>query len=207
MLNIKHLCISIFLTDCVNAGIDLVFVLDGSSSIGSSRFQLIREFAENVAAELVIGPQNSLVGVLVFNSITAIHFNAQTHTSATTLLPALNPGIPYTGGSTNTAAALQLLLSSAQDGTMGLRNGYTQIAIVVTDGRSNDPEETLAAAAALHAAGIYQIYAAGLGSANMVEVNAIASDPSLVFFTTEFDSDSVMELTENFTQAICQEQS
>ena len=184
---------------CNITGIDLVFVLDGSSSIGSSRFQLIREFTENVAAVLDIGLQDSLVGVIVFSSAESIHFNLQQHTSATTLLPALNPGIPYPGGSTNTAAALQLLLSSAQDGTMGIRNGRTQLAVVVTDGRSNDPVETEAAANALHAAGIYQVYAAGLGSANMEEVNAIASDPLLVFFSNEFDEDTVKELMENLT--------
>ena len=160
-----------------------------------------------MTAVLDIGLQDSLAGVIVFSSSASIHFNLQQHTNAATLLPALNPGIPYPGGSTNTAAALQLLLSSAQDGTMGIRNGRTQIVIVVTDGRSNNPTETIAAANSLHAAGIYQVYAAGLGGANMAELNAIASDPSLVFFLNEFDVDSVMELTENFTQAICQEQS
>ena len=185
-------------------------MLDRSGSIGSAQFQLIREFAENVSAALDIGPQYSLVGVLVFSLSASIHFNLQQHTSAATLLPAINPGIPYPllgGILTNTDDALELLLSSAQDGTMGIRNGRTQIAIVVTDGKSSIPTRTVAAANALHAAGIYQIYAAGLGDANVDELNAIASDPSLVFFLNEFDKESVIELTENFTQAICEEQS
>ena len=197
---------SIF-TGCENSGIDLVFVLDGSGSITATRFQLIREFAESVSNTLTIGPQDSLVGVIVFSGSASIEFNLQQHTSKATLLPAINPGIPYPTGGTNTAAALQLLLSSAQDGTMGVRNGRTQIAIVVTDGRSNSQRATIAAADALHAAGIYQVYAAGLGGANIDELNAIASDPSLVFFTDEFDMDTVMELTENFTQTICKEES
>jgi len=185
----------------------LVFVLDGSRSIGSNRFQLIREFAVNVTAALDIGPEGSLVGVIVFSSSASIYFNIQQHTSAATLLPALNPGIPYPGGGTNTAEALQLLLSSAQNGTMRIRNGRTQLAVVVTDGRSSSRRKTIEAANALHAADIYQVYAAGLDNANMDEVNAIASDPSLVFLSDEFNMDSVMELTENFTQIICQEQS
>ena len=185
----------------------MVFVLDGSGSVTATRFQLIREFAESVSDILTIGPQDSLVGVIVFSGSASIEFNLQQHTSKAALLPAINPGIPYPTGSTNTAAALRLLLSSAQDGTMGVRNGRTQIAIVVTDGRSNSQTATIAAADALHAAGIYQVYAAGLGGANIVELNAIASDPSLVFFTDEFDMDTVIELTENFTQTICKEES
>jgi len=185
----------------------LVFVLDGSRSIGSNRFQLIREFAVNVTAALDIGPEDSLVGVIVFSSSASIYFNLQQHTSAATLLPALNPGIPYPGGGTNTAEALQLLLSSAQNGKMGIRNEHTQIAIVVTDGKSMNSTSTIAAANALHASGIYQVYAAGLGYPNLAEVNAIASDKSLVFFTNKFDMDSVFELAENFTRTICQVQS
>ena len=142
----------------------------------------------------------------MFSSSAFIHFNLQEHTSATTLLPALNPGLPYPDSGTDTAEALQLLLSSAQDGTMGLRDGRPHVAIVVTDGRSNRPQRTRNAARALNAAGIYQVYAAGLGGADVDELNDIASDPSLVSFTTTFDTESVTELTNNFTQTICLEQ-
>ena len=194
-------------TDCSNAGIDLVFVLDSSTSIGSDRYESLREFSESVASALTIGPQDSLVGAIVFSRSASIQFNLQEHTSVETLLPALNPGLPYLTGRTDTGEALQLLLSSAQNGTMGLRDGRTHIAIVVTDGESNDRARTRAAADALHASGIYQVYAAGLGGAVLDELNDIASDPSLVFITDDFDSDSVNELTNNFTQTICVEQS
>ena len=42
-------------------GIDLVFVLDTSGSIGATRFQMIREFAEEISILLDIGIQRSLV--------------------------------------------------------------------------------------------------------------------------------------------------
>ena len=197
----------IFLPGCQNSGIDLVFVLDGSGSIRANRFQLIREFVEGVSDALTIGPQDSLVGVIVFSGSAFIHFNLQQHPTKATLLPAINPGIPYPTGGTNTAAALRLLLSSAQDGRLGIRNGRTQIAIVVTDGRSSRPASTRTAATALHAAGIFQVYAAGLGGAVESELLAIASDPSLVFFTDDFDSDAIMELANNFTRSICRVES
>ena len=184
-------------------GIDLVFVLDGSSSIGKRRYQLQREFAETVASVLTIGPQDSLVGAIVFSSSAFIQFNLQQLTNATTLLPALNPGLLYRSMENNTAQALRQLLSSTEDGTMGIRDGRTHIAIVVTDDdrRSSDARN---AASTLHAAGIYQVYATGFGVGDVDELNDIASDPSLVSFTTTFDTtEDVIELTNNFTQTIC----
>jgi len=144
--------------------------------------------------------------VIVFSGRARIQFNLQQHTSTDPLLTAIS-GLRYPRGGTDTDEALELLISSAQDGTMGLRDGRTHVAIVVTDGESNDPASTTAAADALHASGIYQVYAAGLGGAVLDELNDIASDPSLVFITDDFDSDSVNELTNNFTQTICLEQS
>jgi len=181
-------------------------VLDGSGSIGDHQFQMIREFAINVTNSLTIGLQNSLAGVITFSSVATLHFDLLQHTNAASLQQALN-NIPYPNGHTNTAAGLELLLFSAQEGIMELRDEYPHVAIVVTDGLSNVPSATLAAANALHAADIYQVYAAGLGNADFMELKNIASDPSLVFFTNEFNANSVAELTSNFTQIICQEQS
>jgi len=47
----------------------------------------------------------------------------------------------YTGGTTNmTAAALEFLLNSTQDGTMRFRPGVPRIAILITGGVSNDSQ-------------------------------------------------------------------
>ena len=97
-----------------------MFVLDNSGSIGYNRYQLIREFTGNVTKLLDIGTQDSLVGVILYSMATRIHFNLLEHTSSATLLPALNPGLPYLTGHTNTSEGLRLLLSSAKDGTWGL---------------------------------------------------------------------------------------
>ena len=87
---------------------------------------------------------------------------------------------------------------------MDLRPGYVPIAIVVTDGRSNSQNATLAAATALHASNIYaQVYAVGVSGANPTELNAIDSDPSLVFFTSNFDSAAIAAIQQNLTQQLC----
>jgi len=91
-----------------------VFVLDVSGSIGATRFQMIREFTEQISRLLDIGTQRSLVGVILFSSTASIHFPVTQHTDASTLLPALNPGLPYSGGGTDTNEALDLLRPPAR---------------------------------------------------------------------------------------------
>ena len=181
-----------------------MYVLDTSNSITEARFQMIREFTEQISMLLDIGIRRSLVGVILFSSNANVQFPVTQHTTASTLLPALNPGLPYNGGGTNTQAALNLLTTAGQTGgTLDLRPGYVPIAIVVTDGVSNT-RDTLAAASALHASNIYaQVYAVGVSGADATELNAIASDPSLVFFTSNFDNAAIEALQQNLTQQLC----
>ena len=154
---------------------------------------------------LDIGTQRSLAGVILFNNNASVHFPVTQYTSASTLLPAINPGLPFHGGSTNTAAALDLLRTAGQTGgALQLRSGHPNIVIVVTDGESNDPEATLSAANTLHASNTYkQIYAVGVHGANITELKAIASDPSLVFFTSNFDTTAITAMQTYVTKELC----
>ena len=197
--------ILLYKTVCTIGGIDLVFVLDVSGSIRATRFQMIREFTEQISMLLDIGMQRSLVGVILFSDDADIHFPVTQHTDASTLLPALNPGLPYNGGGTDTDVALNLLRTAGQNGgELQLRPGYIHIAMVVTDGRSDDERATLRAARALHASNIYdKVYAVGISGADVTELNAIASDPSLVFFTTNFDNAAITALQLNVTRELC----
>ena len=84
-------------------------MIDTSGSIGSSQFQLIREFTANITAELIRNSPKSAVGVILFGSSAYIRFNLQAYTSLSSLLLAINR-LPYSGGGTDTAEALTLLL-------------------------------------------------------------------------------------------------
>ena len=181
----------------------MVFVLDTSGSIGNSRFQLFRDFVSSIARVLDVSLQQSLVGVILFSNEARIQFSLTEFTDESSLLSAIDD-IPYRGGNTNTADALRLLLSSARDGTMELRGGYPHIAIVLTDGESNNQTDTKAAARELHENGGFdQVYAVGVGGANIDELNAIASNASLVQFTNKFDASTTQELQFDITQQFC----
>lgn len=193
------------LIDCTNRDIDLVFVIDDSGSINEQRFQRIREFAEQISASLDIGLMRSLVGVILFSRTAILHFPVTQHTIRDTLLPAINPGLPYRGRSTNTHLALQLMVAAGlPNGDLELRPGFANIAIIITDGMSTNPQATLTAANALHQSNIYdEVYAIGVGNANVNELNAIASDPSFVLFNSTFDNDTLAALQQNITQMLC----
>ena len=179
-----------------------MFVIDTSGSIGPSRFQLIREFTANLTVELINSSPRSKVGVILFASNAHIHFNLQAYDNLNSLLSAINQ-LPYSGGGTDTAEALTLLLSTAQNGAIGLRNDSSKVAIVITDGYSNNASATISAASALHASNIFDVFAVGVGGANLTELVGIASSPELVFFTTFFNSTGLQQLQDKIIRELC----
>jgi len=183
---------------------DIVFVIDTSSSIGFFRFQMVREFVDNVTRNLLLNSPESSVGVILFDNFASIQFTLGTHSSLTTLSPAINPGLLYGRGfRTDTAGALRLLLSTARNGFLGIRNETSNIAIVITDGRSDNRFSTQSAAAALHAANIFDVYAIGYGSADINELNTIASDPHFIYFANFFNQFDIQRLQMNVTDQLC----
>ena len=63
--------------------------------------------------------------MILFSDNASVHFPVTQHTTASTLLPALNPSLPYSGGGTNTQDALNLLRTAGQtSNALDLRPGY-----------------------------------------------------------------------------------
>ena len=149
-----------------------------------------------------IGLQRSLVGVISFSDFASIDFGVTQHTDLNSLLLAIEK-IPYRAGFTNTAAALNLLRTAGKPGgALNLRDGFTHVAILITDGESNRGNTT-AAAHALRASNIYtEVYAVGVDQADMDELNLIASERSLVFFDSNFDSAAISSLEQSVTQQL-----
>ena len=149
-----------------------------------------------------IGLQRSLVGVISFSTSVNFNFAVTTYTNEASLLSAIDR-IPYRGGYTNTAAGLDLLRDAGQpSGPLNLRDGFTHIAILITDGKSNRGN-TSRAVSELHAANIYsEIYAVGVENADVDELNLIASEPSLVFFHSDFDSAAISSLEDSVTKQL-----
>ena len=180
----------------------MVFVIDTSGSIGSSNFQMIRNLVANITTELIQNSPQSAVGIILYSDSAHIQFNLQAYANLSTLLLAIYR-LPYSGGLTNTAEALTLLLSSAQNGKLGLRNDSSKVAFVITDGWSNSPSTTLSAARLLHALHIFDVFAVGIVGANLTELQGIASSPKFVFFAKFLSNNNLQQLHDEILQELC----
>ena len=193
-----------FSTECSVNGLDLFFVLDESGSVGYSNYQLMKTFAYNIANSFTIGPDDVQIGLLSYSSGHSFRFYLNTHSTKSAVLTAIN-NIPYNSGGTNTAGALNALRLNGFTSSVGARpssQGIPRVAIVVTDGYSNSFSQTVAAANALHTAGIIG-FAIGISGANTAELNAIASEPSYVAFISSFNSALLANLQQTISNEAC----
>ena len=184
---------------------DVVFVIDTSGSIGQSLYQQIKELTANITTELIRSCPRSAVGVILFNNNAHIEFNLQAYTDLNALLSAINR-LPYSSGGTNTDEALRYLLSTAQNGTLGLRKYSSKVAIIITDGESNNQSATFSAAAALHTSNIFDVFAVGVNGTrpDLTGLKAIASSPEFVFFTSSFYSTGLKLLQDKLLPQLCE---
>ena len=196
-----------------------MFVIDTSSSIGYSRFQLVRELIENITTSIAVDSPETLFGLITFDDYARFVFNITRHTDLSTLLPAINPGLPYYRGyRTDIASALDLLLYGSADGSfLQLRNETSKVAIVITDNNydynyyyydyydyySGSSSSLQSAANSLHAANIYDVYAVGIGNNSYYELQLIASDPSFIFSTYYLYEFTAQQLVGDVMDQLC----
>ena len=186
-------------------GLDVVFVLDSSGSIGRQNFESMKETVINIVSSLTIGPQKTRVAVVRFSSQAVLLFNLNTHTTKETLSEAIRD-INYSGGGTNTAAALQLLRTSVFSELLGVRSDIeaTKIAIVITDGRSNNAGATKTQAELLRAEANFLVFAIGIGSGvGVTELTNIAGSSNTVIQLQGFMVSELLRLEQTIVENAC----
>ena len=183
----------------------MVFVIDTSSSIGYSKFQLVRELTEDIATRLKMNSPETLFGLITFDDYARFQFDISNYTDLSTLLPAINSALQYNSGySSNTASALNLLLSGGvEGGFLQLRNKTSNVAIVITDGYSSSYSSLYSAANSLHAANIFDVYAVGIGNNSLRELQLVASDLSFVFSINSLTSITAQQLVDDVMEQSC----
>lgn len=163
-------------TDCKAAKLaDIVFIVDESGSIGNKNFQLMRSFLHSIVSGLEIGQNRVRVGIVTYNDNPTAQIYLDTFSDGDELLNFIKI-LPYHGGGTNTGAAINFTRENLFIKEVGSRkdNGIQQVAVVITDGESQD--RVIEAAAELRRAGV-TIYSIGVKNAKVAELNQIASHP------------------------------
>uniref|UniRef100_H2MR52 Collagen type VI alpha 6 chain n=1 Tax=Oryzias latipes TaxID=8090 RepID=H2MR52_ORYLA len=161
-----------FSAECAMATVaDIVFLVDGSSSIGIDNFEEVRLFLREVVSGLDIGPDKVRVGLAQYSDEPYQEFLLKDHFDASSLLAAIER-LPYRTGQTETGKAISFLLSQyfTEEAGSRARQRVPQIAVVITDGDSSDDVEE--PAQQLREQGVIVF-----GIANETELIQIASHP------------------------------
>ena len=169
--------------------IDIVFIMDGSGSIRRNNWDKLLDFVAKIIMELPrTGPQ---VGAIVFSRNARVAFQLDRTNNLDSARNAIL-NIPYPRGATETAEALELAKTDLFVAANGDRPGVPNVAIVITDGKSDDNDETLEAAEALHDDGVH-VFSVGIGNnLDEEELRKISSPPQEVdrnyFISPDFEA-------------------
>ncbi|CAL1574935.1 unnamed protein product [Knipowitschia caucasica] len=157
----------------VSAIADLVFLVDGSWSVGRENFQHIRSFIGALAGAFDIGADKTRVAVVQYSTDTRTEFTLTQYTRRGEVLQAINT-LPYKGGNTMTGEAIEYLLNNIFTESAGSRDGFPKVAMIITDGKSQDPVEEHARR--LRNIGV-EIFVLGIKGADEDELREMASTP------------------------------
>ncbi|KAF7632829.1 hypothetical protein Mgra_00007760 [Meloidogyne graminicola] len=128
-------------TSCPKQKTDLMFLVDGSGSIGSAVFRNeVLRFISDFVELFDIGQENTRVGLIQYSDQIRHEFDLNQYSDKHSLLQAIAQ-TQYLTGLTRTGAAIQHMVQEGFAQRRGARppsNDVSRVAIVITDGRSQD---------------------------------------------------------------------
>uniref|UniRef100_A0A2C9K9Z8 Chitinase n=1 Tax=Biomphalaria glabrata TaxID=6526 RepID=A0A2C9K9Z8_BIOGL len=157
---------------------DVLFLFDSSSSIAYPDYEIQLNFASNLTTKFTLGASLAQFSVIVFSIVAQSMFPFNRYYDHHDLEKAIM-NTTYVGSTTNTAQALDFARTTSFTSANGARSGVPQMAVVLTDGLSNDQDLTKIAAERLKANNV-GVLAIGVGNFSQTELNAIASGPQFV---------------------------
>ncbi|NXU59193.1 VITRN protein, partial [Turnix velox] len=182
---------------CLNSA-DIGFVIDGSSSVGTSNFRTLLQFVANISKEFEISDTDTRVGAVQYTYEQRLEFSFDKYSTKQDVLNAIKR-ISYWSGGTSTGAAISY---ASEHLFSKSKPNKRKIMILITDGRSYDDVRVPAMAA--HHNGVIA-YSVGVAWAAQDELEAIATDPDKdhSFFVDEFDN--LYRFVNQLIQNICTE--
>ncbi|MEQ2226016.1 hypothetical protein ILYODFUR_023360, partial [Ilyodon furcidens] len=159
--------------DCRRVNIaDIVFIINEAESIGTGNFKLIRTFVQSLISSLNVDQTRVRVGIVTYSDTPIVYAYLNSLQDRAEALQLINL-IPYRGGGTKTGAALRTSLDSVFTQRLGSRKDVQKVAIVITDGKSQDSVKKVAVE--LHRVPV-KVFAIGVKQ-NTMELQDMASYP------------------------------
>ncbi|XP_044022471.1 collagen alpha-1(XII) chain isoform X2 [Siniperca chuatsi] len=183
----------------VSAIADLVFLVDGSWSVGRENFKHIRSFIGAMAGAFDIGEDKTRVAVVQYSTDTRTEFPLTRYNRRGDLLQAIN-SLPYKGGNTMTGDAIDYLLQNIFTEAAGSRKAFPKVAMIITDGKSQDPVEEYAKR--LRNIGV-EIFVLGIKGADEDELREIASTPHNKHVYNVPNFDMIQEIQKKIITEVC----
>uniref|UniRef100_A0A8C7LYK3 VWFA domain-containing protein n=1 Tax=Oncorhynchus mykiss TaxID=8022 RepID=A0A8C7LYK3_ONCMY len=180
---------------------DLVFVIDGSKSLGPANFELVKQFVNGIVDSLDVSGTGTHVGLLQYSSKVRTEFILGQYTSGRDINRAVLQ-MQYMGRGSMTGAALRHMFEYSFSAKEGARPDIPRVSIVFTDGRSQDDVSKWASKA--KDAGI-TIYALGVGKAIEEELREIASEPDDKHLYYAEDFSNMGEITDKLKSRMCKD--
>ncbi|XP_072117594.1 collagen alpha-3(VI) chain-like isoform X1 [Mobula birostris] len=164
---------------------DLIFLIDGSASVGSVNFQYIRDFIVNLIDNLEIGPDRIQIGVVQYSDEPNTEFYLNTYSTKTEVLDAVKRLQPKGGDEINIGTAVQFLVDNHFVKSAGSRasEGVPQAVVIIISSESSD--DINQAELLLKQGSIYSFSIGGRDADNN-ELAQLSTDPSFTALITEF---------------------
>uniref|UniRef100_A0A4X1SN98 Collagen alpha-1(XX) chain n=1 Tax=Sus scrofa TaxID=9823 RepID=A0A4X1SN98_PIG len=180
--------------------VDMVFLVDGSWSIGHSHFQQVKDFLASVIEPFEIGPDRVQVGLTQYSGAPQTEWDLNALDTKEKVLAAVR-SLRYRGGNTFTGLALTHVLERNLKPEAGLRPEAAKLVTLVTDGKSQDDART--AGQALKSLGVH-VFAVGVKNADEAELRLLASQPLDLTVHSVQDFPQLGALAGLLSRLICQ---
>nr|XP_021503550.1 collagen alpha-1(XX) chain [Meriones unguiculatus]XP_021503561.1 collagen alpha-1(XX) chain [Meriones unguiculatus] len=179
---------------------DIIFLVDGSWSIGHRHFQQVKDFLASIITPFEIGPDKVQVGLTQYSGDPQTEWDLNSFHTKEQVLAAVH-SLRYKGGNTFTGLALTHVLGQNLKPAAGVRPEAAKVLILVTDGKSQDDVHT--AARILKDQDI-DVFAVGVKNADESELKLLASQPLDITVHNVLDFPQLATLAALLSRLICQ---
>uniref|UniRef100_A0A3Q2Y2C0 Collagen alpha-1(XXI) chain n=1 Tax=Hippocampus comes TaxID=109280 RepID=A0A3Q2Y2C0_HIPCM len=187
---------------CSTAVNDLVFIVDGSWSVGVADFETAKQWLINITSQFDISSHYTQVAVIQYSDTHRLEIPLGKQQSAAELIKAIR-GITYMGGNTQTGRAIKFAVDHVFSTSQRANQVKNRIAVVVTDGKSQD--DVVDASIEARAQSI-TVFAVGVGSEiTNSELISIANKPSSTYVLYAEDYTTIDRIRDSMEQKLCEE--